>query len=105
MDGCGSDLFREWTQNLYEYSRLNPIVFFDPQGTFASLVTLAAAGGACIALGSSLCQWVWVHYNGYLIDVGGGWELPLGHAEVVSVDPSNGYTEYYEFGRYRVARI
>jgi len=42
--------FESGAQNLYEYSRLNPIVFFDPHGTFASPVTLATAGGACIAI-------------------------------------------------------
>jgi hypothetical protein len=29
-----------------------------------------------------------------------GFNLPLGHGAVVTVDPKTGKTQYYEFGRY-----
>lgn len=36
----------------------------------------------------------------YPVNTGMGFNLPLGHGAVVTVDPKAGKTQYYEFGRY-----
>jgi RHS repeat-associated protein len=43
---------------------------------------------------------LYINYDNYLVNIGGGFKLPLGHGAVVSIDPKTGHTEYYEFGRY-----
>jgi hypothetical protein len=43
---------------------------------------------------------IYIHYDGYPINTGLGFNAPLGHAGVVAVDPKTGSTRYYEYGRY-----
>ena len=41
-----------------------------------------------------------VRYDYYPVNTGYGFDLPLGHGAVVTIDPATGTTRYYEFGRY-----
>ena len=43
---------------------------------------------------------IYINYDGYPVNTGYGFYLPLGHAGVVAVDPKTGETRYFEFGRY-----
>ena len=63
--------------NPYMYP-LNPVQGIDPLGLDA----------------------IQINYDYYPVNTGMGFNLPLGHGAVVTVDPKTGKTKYYEFGRY-----
>ncbi|ECY8245720.1 RHS repeat protein, partial [Salmonella enterica subsp. enterica serovar Remo] len=63
--------------NPYMYP-LNPVQGIDPLGLDA----------------------IQINYDYYPVNTGMGFNLPLGHGAVVTVDPKTGKTQYYEFGRY-----
>ncbi len=63
--------------NPYMYP-LNPVQGIDPLGLDA----------------------IQINYDYYPVNTGMGFNLPLGHGAVVTVDPKTGKTRYYEFGRY-----
>jgi uncharacterized protein RhaS with RHS repeats len=64
--------------NPYGYVGSAPVNLVDPQGLDA----------------------IQINYDGYPVNTGLGFHLPLGHGAVITVDPATGYTQYYEFGRY-----
>lgn len=64
--------------NVFTYAANNPSNRFDPFGLDS----------------------IYVHYDGYPVNTGYGFSLPLGHAAAISVNPETGGTRYYEFGRY-----
>lgn len=68
--------------NLYAYAGNNPIAFWDPFGLDA----------------------IKIEFQGYPVNTGLGFRLPLGHAAVIAID-KNGYTRYYEYGRYDAERL
>lgn len=43
---------------------------------------------------------IFVNYVGYQVAVTNNISIPAGHAGVIAVDPANGSTAYYDFGRY-----
>jgi hypothetical protein len=43
---------------------------------------------------------IFVNYMGYQAAITSNVSLPVGHAGVIAIDPSNGETSYYDFGRY-----
>lgn len=71
-------LFGGGDSNLYAYAFGDPINFRDADGRDA----------------------IHVVYDGYPIDTGLGFDAPFGHAAVVAVNPEDGFTQYYEYGRY-----
>jgi uncharacterized protein RhaS with RHS repeats len=64
--------------NTYGYVGSAPLNLVDPQGLDA----------------------IQINYNGYPVNTGLGFHLPLWHGAVIAVDPATGNTQYYEFGRY-----
>jgi hypothetical protein len=42
-----------------------------------------------------------INYDYYPVNTGYGFNLPLGHAAVITIDPKTGQASYYEFGRYQ----
>ncbi|MEM6456631.1 MAG: RHS repeat-associated core domain-containing protein, partial [Acidobacteriota bacterium] len=72
-------LFRGRQLNLYAYAANDPINLIDFSGRDA----------------------IFIHYDFYPVPTGfGDYKAPLGHAAVIAVNPENGFTQYYEFGRY-----
>ena len=43
---------------------------------------------------------MFIYFNGYSVDTGQGFSLPLGHAGVVAIDNKTGVGQYFDFGRY-----
>ena len=72
IDFAGGD------SNLFGYVAGDPVNWVDPEGL----------------------DGIYVHYDGYSVNTGLGFNLPLGHAGAVAVDPKTGLTRYYEYGRY-----
>jgi RHS repeat-associated protein len=62
----------------YSYASGKPVSTIDPSGL---------AGMA-------------IYFNGYSVDTGAGFSLPLGHAGVVAIDDKTGAGQYFDFGRY-----
>jgi RHS repeat-associated protein len=66
------------TWNRYAYALNNPYKYVDPDGRDA----------------------VGIVYKGYQVNTNLGFSLPLGHAGVLLINNENGFTKYYEYGRY-----
>jgi len=64
--------------NFYAYVNNDPINFLDISGI----------------------DGIRIVYYGYPVDTGYGFDLSLGHAAVIAVNPETGYTSYYEYDRY-----
>ncbi len=73
-----SALFAGKQLNFYIYSKNNSINYRDPTGFDA----------------------IYINYDYYPVDTNLGFHAPLGHGGMISVNPENGETRYYEFGRY-----
>ncbi|MFE8647300.1 RHS repeat-associated core domain-containing protein, partial [Sphingomonas sp. NCPPB 2930] len=75
----GQDLIRfNGDLNLEAYAFCDPVNHNDPLGLDA----------------------IFVHYVGYSVALTKNISVPLGHAGAIAIDPKNGETKYYEFGRY-----
>jgi RHS repeat-associated protein len=46
-----------------------------------------------------------INYDWYPVDTGMGFHLPLGHGAVIAVNPANGQTTYFQYGRYDSEKI
>jgi len=77
LPGMGG-VFHPVNLAMYTYAHQNPVRFSDPDGRAAMAV----------------------YFQGYQVDTGKGFSLPLGHAGVVAIDNKSGATQYFEFGRY-----